>query len=296
MTAELRSAPGALRARLVNLGCTGVVAGVHALCVLVPFVAFSWRIVAFAMGSYMLQVLGITAGYHRYFSHHAFKTSRAFQFVLGWLGCAAMQNGPLWWASGHRRHHRFSDKPGDPHSPVLRGFLYSHIGWVLDGTNDHPDLANVKDFTGFAELRFLDAWKWVPTLATGVLATALFGLPGLAWVFGLATTLAFHAPLFVNSLGHMRGYQRYDTGDSSRNNALLAFVVLGEGWHNNHHHSQGLARHGRAWWEFDVTYYVIRTLALLRIVWAVREPRGAAIVVPVLVPAGARGAASDRAA
>jgi stearoyl-CoA desaturase (delta-9 desaturase) len=285
MTAELRS--HGWRARLVNIGCTGVVVGVHALCVLLPFVAFSWRIVAFAFGSYLLQVFGITGGYHRYFSHHAFKTSRVFQFVLGWLGCAAMQNGPLWWASGHRRHHRFSDKPGDPHSPVLRGFLYAHIGWVLDGTNDHPDLANMKDFTGFAELRFLDAWKWLPTIATGVLATALFGLPGLAWVFALATTLAFHAPLFVNSLGHMRGSQRFDTGDSSRNNALLAVVVLGEGWHNNHHHAQSLARHGRVWWEIDVTYYVIRLLQLLHIVWAVREPRPDAAVVPVVRPVGA---------
>jgi stearoyl-CoA desaturase (Delta-9 desaturase) len=275
---------GALRARLVNLGSTGVVVGVHALCLLVPFVAFSWRIVAVAATSYVLQVLGITAGYHRYFSHHAFKTTRVFQFVLGWLGCSAMQNGPLWWASGHRRHHRFSDVEGDPHSPVLRGFLYAHIGWVLDGTNDRPDLGNMKDFTRYPELRFLDAWKWVPTIVTGVVCTALFGLPGLAWGFGLATTLAFHAPLFVNSMGHMRGSQRFDTGDSSRNNAWLAVVVLGEGWHNNHHHAQGLARHGLMWWEIDVTYYTIRVLQALRIVWAVREPR-LVVPVPVVLPA-----------
>ena len=271
-----RVRPGALSERLVTLGCTGLVVGVHGLCALVPFVAFSWRIAAFATGSYVLQVLGITCGYHRYFSHHAFKTSRAFQFVLAWLGCSAMQNGPLWWASGHRRHHRFADTDGDPHSPVLRGFWYAHIGWVLDGTNDHPDLSNVRDLARFPELRFLDAWKWLPTIATGIIATAVWGLPGLVWVFGVATTLAFQAPLFVNSLGHMRGSRRFDTADSSRNNALLAVVVLGEGWHNNHHHAQGLARHGLAWWEMDVTYYAIRVLQALRIVWAVREPRVAA--------------------
>jgi stearoyl-CoA desaturase (Delta-9 desaturase) len=277
----------ALRARLINLGSTGVVVGVHALCLLIPFVACSWRIVAVAGGSYVLQVLGITAGYHRYFSHHAFKTSRAFQFVLAWLGCSAMQNGPLWWASGHRRHHRFSDRPGDPHSPALGGFWHAHLGWVTSGANDHPDLANMKDFTRFAELRFLDAWKWVPTIATGVICTVGWGLPGLAWGFALATTLAFHAPLFVNSLGHMRGSRRFDTGDSSRNNAMLGVLVLGEGWHNNHHHAQGLARHGLVWWEVDVTYYAIRLLQAVHLVWGVREPRVVPVVVAVAPVPGA---------
>ena len=273
-----------LRARLVNIGSTGLVVGVHALCAGLPFVHFSWRIVAFALASYVLQVLGITAGYHRYFSHHAFKTTRAFQLVLGWLGCSAMQNGPLWWASGHRTHHRFSDKQGDPHSPVLRGFWYAHLGWVLDGTHDRPDLGNVSDFTRYPELRFLDAYKWVPTIANGVLFTLLFGLPGLVWVFGLGTTLAFHAPLFVNSLGHLRGRRRFETSDSSRNNALLGILVLGEGWHNNHHHAQRLARHGLAWWEIDVTYYVIRMLQAVHVVWDVQEPRTAKRSRARLVP------------
>jgi stearoyl-CoA desaturase (delta-9 desaturase) len=266
----------ALRARLINLGSTGVVVGVHALCVLTPFVRLSWRIAALTAASYAIQVLGITAGYHRYFSHRAFRTSRAFQFVLAWLGCSAMQNGPIWWASGHRRHHRFSDKPGDPHSPVLGGFWHGHLGWVLDGSQDHPDLANVRDLTGFAELRFLDEWKWIPTLVTGAVSLLLFGFPGFVWIFGVATTLAFHAPLLVNSVGHLRGRRRFETGDSSRNNALLGVLVLGEGWHNNHHHAQGLARHGLAWWEVDVTYYTIRVLQLVRIVWNVREPRASA--------------------
>jgi stearoyl-CoA desaturase (delta-9 desaturase) len=261
-----------VRVRIVNLGSTGVVVGVHALCAGVPLVRFSWMNVLLAAASYCVQVFGITAGYHRYFSHRAFKTSRVFQFVLAWLGCSAMQNGPLWWASEHRTHHRFSDQPGDPHSPVLRGFWYSHIGWVLDGTNDHPDLANVRDFMRYPELRLLDAYKWVPTMVSAVLCALLLGLPGLVWVFGLGTTLAFHAPLLVNSLGHIHGRRRFDTKDSSRNNALLGVLVLGEGWHNNHHHRQGLARHGLTWWEVDVTYYGLRLLQALRVVWGVREP------------------------
>jgi len=259
-----------LRARLVNVGCTGVVVGVHAVALLAPFVAFSWRVGVLAIGSFLLQTWGITAGYHRYFSHHAFKTSRVLQFGLAWLGCAAMQNGPLWWASGHRRHHRFSDRPGDPHSPVLGSFWHAHLGWVLSGENDRPDLANVRDFSRYAELRFLDRFKWLPTLATGIACAAWLGLPGLVWGLGVATTLAFHAPLFVNSAGHRWGRRRFATNDASRNNALLGVLVLGEGWHNNHHHDPSSARHGFAWWEIDVTYYGIWCLARLGLAWDVR--------------------------
>jgi stearoyl-CoA desaturase (Delta-9 desaturase) len=266
------------RDRLVNLGSTGIVVGVHGLCVLVPFVARSWTLVAVAVASYSLQTIGVTAGYHRYFSHHAFRTSRVVQFLLAWLGCAAMQNGPLWWASHHRRHHRFSDRPGDPHSPVVGGFWHGHLGWVLGGEYDRPDLSNVRDFSRFPELRWLDRYKWVPTLATGAVCGLAFGLPGVVWGLGVATTLAFHAPLLVNSVGHLWGSQRFDTHDSSRNNALLAALVFGEGWHNNHHHDPSAASHGLAWWEIDVSYYVIWVLSKLRIVWAVRARR----------PAGAR--------
>jgi stearoyl-CoA desaturase (delta-9 desaturase) len=258
---------------LVNLSSTGVVLGVHGVCLLAPFVSCSWRIVGFACASYVLQTFGVTAGYHRYFSHHAFKTSRVFQFVLAWLGCAAMQNGPLWWASGHRRHHRFSDRPGDPHSPVVGGFWHAHLGWVLSGENDHPDLANVRELVRFAELRFIDRFKWLPTVATGVVSAIAFGLPGVVWCLGIATTLAFHAPLLVNSAGHRWGGQRFATRDSSRNNFALALFVLGEGWHNNHHHDPSSAKHGFAWWEIDVTYCAIWLLSKLCIVWDVRRPR-----------------------
>jgi stearoyl-CoA desaturase (delta-9 desaturase) len=266
------TAPPTLRARLVNLGSTGVVVGVHALCAFAPFF-ISWRVVGLAVVSYLLQTLGVTAGYHRYFSHHSFKTGRVFQFILGWLGCAAMQNGPLWWASGHRRHHRFSDREGDPHSPVLGGFWHGHLGWVLSGENDHPDLANVKELAVFPELRFLDRFKWVPTIMTGVVCGLAFGWPGIVWGLGVATTFAFHAPLFVNSAGHLWGPRRFETKDSSRNNAFLSAIILGEGWHNNHHHDPSSARHGFTWWEIDITYYTIWSLSKLGVVWEVRRPR-----------------------
>jgi stearoyl-CoA desaturase (delta-9 desaturase) len=260
-------------ATLVNFASTGVVLGAHGACSLAPFVSCTWRVVGFAGALYLLLTFGVMAGYHRYFSHHAFKTSRVFQFVLAWLGCAAMQNGPLWWASVHRRHHRFPDRPGDPHSPVLGGFWHAHIGWLLSGANDRPDLANVREFSRFGELRLLDRFKWLPTLTTGAASALVFGWPGIAWGLGIATTLAFHAPLFVNSAAHTWGTRRFPTNDSSKNNALLGVLVLGEGWHNNHHHDPSSARQGLAWWEVDITYYGIWLLSKCRIVWDVRLPR-----------------------
>jgi stearoyl-CoA desaturase (Delta-9 desaturase) len=277
--------PGPFRARLVNLGSTAIVAGVHGLCLFAPIVAFSWRVVALAGASYVLQTLGVTTGYHRYFSHHAFKTGRVFQFVLAWLGCAAMQNGPLWWASSHRRHHRFSDRNGDPHSPVLNGFWHAHLGWVLSGDHDCPDLGNVREFSRFTELLFLDRFKWLPTMVTGALCALAFGAPGVVWGLGIATTLAFHAPLLVNSAGHLWGARRFDTKDSSRNNPVLGVLVLGEGWHNNHHHDPSSARHGLKWWEIDATYCAILALCRFGIVWDVRKPAPTPVVIPAMVRA-----------
>jgi stearoyl-CoA desaturase (delta-9 desaturase) len=270
---EREGAGSQWRAKLVNVSSTGVVVGVHGLGLAAPLVGGSWGLAGLAIASYSLQTLGVTAGYHRYFSHRAFKTGRVAQFVLAWLGCAAMQNGPLWWASHHRRHHRAPDTPGDPHSPVLGGFWHAHIGWVLSGANDRPDLTNVRDFARYAELRFLDRFKWVPTLATGAVSALAFGWPGVVWGLGVATTLAFHAPLFMNSAGHLWGAKRFETKDGSRNNAVLAAFVFGEGWHNNHHHDPSAAAHGYAWWEIDVTYWAIWALSKIGVVWAVRSRR-----------------------
>jgi stearoyl-CoA desaturase (delta-9 desaturase) len=266
-----------LAGALVRIGSTAVVATPHVLLTFAFFVRPSPAILVATLVSYAAQVFGITAGYHRYFSHHAFKTTRAFQFVLAWLGCTAMQNGPAWWASSHRRHHRFADRPGDPHSPVSGSLWHAHLGWVLSGAHDRPDLANAKDVTCFRELMLLERFKWIPTLMLGALAFALGGLAGFVWVFGVATCVAFHAPLLVNSVGHRWGGRRFETRDASRNNAWLGVLVLGEGWHNNHHHAPALAKHGLAWWEVDLTYVALRALAAFGVVWSLREapqPRG----------------------
>jgi stearoyl-CoA desaturase (Delta-9 desaturase) len=255
---------------------------VHLSCLLVLAVPFRWSLVALALGGYVIRMWAITAGYHRYFSHRAFKTSRAFQFVMAWVGTSSMQNGPLWWASWHRRHHKYSDGPLDPHSPVRRGFWDAHIGWALDGSRSgSPDLSNVRDLTRYRELVFLDDHKWLPIVFYIGICFAVAGVPGIVWGFSVSTVLLYHGTLLINSLGHVWGSRRYATGDESRNNPLLAIITLGEGWHNNHHHQMTSARQGFFWWEIDFSYYAIKALSLVGIVWGVRQPSEKALRGPL---------------
>jgi len=244
----------------------------HLAVLLVFLVPFSPFLLVLCLGSYLLRMWAITAGYHRYFSHRSFRTSRAFQLVLAVLGTMAMQNGPLWWASWHRRHHKYSDGPGDAHSPVQRGFFHAHIGWFLDGSHDYPSLANVRDLARYPELRFLDRHKWFPLVAYALFMYVVAGFPGVVWGFVVSTILCLHATACINSLAHVWGSRRYETNDQSRNNAFLAFITLGEGWHNNHHFDMNAARQGRKFWELDVTYYSLKLLELLGIVWGLRPP------------------------
>jgi stearoyl-CoA desaturase (delta-9 desaturase) len=251
----------------------GLFVGMHASALFVFAVPFSWRLVAMAAGSYALRMWGITAGYHRYFAHRSFRTSRVFQFLLALLGTTAMQNGPLWWASTHRHHHRHSDTQLDLHSPARRGFWYAHAGWIFDLRRPDPDRVNVKDLERYPELCLLDRHNWTPITAYGIGCYLLGGAGGLVWGFVVSTLALFHCTALVNSLSHVWGTRRFETRDRSRNNALLAVLTLGEGWHNNHHHCMSSARQGFLWWELDVTYYVLRALSWLGVVWDLREPR-----------------------
>jgi stearoyl-CoA desaturase (delta-9 desaturase) len=250
---------------------TGLLVVTHLACLVAFFTAFSWGLVALAAGAYAVRMWAITAGYHRYFAHRAYRTSRPFQFVLAWLGASAMQNGPLWWASIHRRHHKSSDGPGDPHSPRV-SFWHAHMGWFLSGRYEDLDLSNVADLARYPELRLVERWSWVPILAHIALCYAIAGLPGIVWGFAISTCACMHATFFINSLSHVWGTRRYETSDDSRNNPLLALVTFGEGWHNNHHRYQSSARQGFLWWELDATYVTLRILALLHVVRAMREP------------------------
>jgi stearoyl-CoA desaturase (delta-9 desaturase) len=245
----------------------------HLAVLLVFLIPFHWSLVALAVGSYLIKMWAITAGYHRYFAHRSFKTSRVFQFFLGLLGTTTMQNGPLWWASVHRRHHKFSDTALDPHSPIYGGFWHAQVLWIFDrGMNDF-DISNVNDLKVYPELRWLDAHRWIPIVGYALICFAIAGFAGVIWGFIVPTIASLHATAFINSLAHLWGSRRYlKTGDTSRNNLLLAVLCLGEGWHNNHHHYMSSARQGFFWWEIDITYYTLKVLSWLGIVWDVREP------------------------
>jgi stearoyl-CoA desaturase (Delta-9 desaturase) len=221
---------------------------------------------------YFLQMVGITAGYHRYFAHRAYKTSRWFQFALACLGCSALQKGPLWWAGHHRHHHRYSDTPEDVHSPHTGSFWRSHVGWILATDYNDTDWQGVRDWSRYPELCWLNRNHWVPGLALAVLCLLVGGASGLVWGFCVSTVLAYHATFAINSLSHLVGRRRYATADASRNNLFLALITLGEGWHNNHHHYQSSANQGFFWWEIDVSYYLIRLLGWTGLVWGVRTP------------------------
>ena len=236
----------------------------------VLYLGFSWKWMLLALGFYALRMLFVCVGYHRYFSHRTFKTSRVFQTVLAVLAQSSAQKGALWWAAHHRRHHKFSDLPGDVHSVKQSGFWHSHVGWVVGRQYDQTRLEEVPDLARFPELRWLDRYKLLPALALAVACLAFGGLHGLVWGFFVSTILLWHGTFTINSLSHMIGRRRFVTTDDSRNNWLLAIVTLGEGWHNNHHHYQSSARQGFYWWEYDIAYYFVKLLALVGLVWDVR--------------------------
>lgn len=236
---------------------------VHLSCFAAIWSGVSWRALALCAVLYGLRMFGVTAGYHRYFSHRAFATSRAFQFVLALLAQSSAQSSVLWWAANHRHHHRFSDTEHDLHSPLHRGFFYSHVGWLFVRRNQKTDLVQIEDLARFPELRWLHRFALAPAIFLGVLSFAIAGWSGLVVGFAWSTVLVWHATFCINSLAHVRGRARYVTGDGSRNNALLALITLGEGWHNNHHAHPTSARHGLAWYEFDPSWLLIRVLMKL---------------------------------
>jgi stearoyl-CoA desaturase (delta-9 desaturase) len=246
--------------------------GIHLAALAVFFVPFTWTAVALFLGFYALRVWALTAGFHRYFAHRAYKTSRWFQFVIGVLGSSAAQKGPIWWAGHHRRHHTYSDMDGDPHSPIVKNIWHSHVGWVLGREQAFTDWDRMKDWQKYPELKWLERFNIVPAVAVAVICYLVGGLSGLVWGFFLGTVCVYHSTFLVNSACHLMGYRRFKTTDASRNNWWVALLTFGEGWHNNHHHYQSSARQGFTWWEVDISYIVLRGLSAVGIVWDIREP------------------------
>ncbi len=261
---------------LLHAGCLGVfLTGVSPAALIVFFITFA------------LRMFGVTAGYHRYFSHRTYKTSRVFQYVLALLGAAALQKDHLWWAAHHRNHHRYTETQRDEHSPIIHGFFWAHVGWFMCKRNANlkPD-ALVPDLVKFPELVFLNRHQKIAAFSfLGLLMAfgyfAEFHAPQwgltlgqtLVWGFFISTVFLYHTTFMVNSVSHLWGTQPYDTKDSSRNNFLVAFLTFGEGWHNNHHRYPASEKHGLRWWEIDLTHGILKFLSWFGIVWDLSEAR-----------------------
>jgi stearoyl-CoA desaturase (delta-9 desaturase) len=245
----------------------------HLALGLVFVTGLSWEWVLLALASYLVRMFAVTAGYHRYFSHRAFKTNRLVQFLLAWVAQLSLQRGVLWWAARHRQHHKHADTAEDLHSPVRQGFWWAHAGWFLSRRYESTDSDAIKDFSRFPELVWLNDYWLVPAVSSVAFAWLLGGLPAVTWAIVVPTVLVWHASFAVNSLGHLFGKRRYLTPDTSRNSALLALLTLGDGWHNNHHRSQGSVGLGWLWFEFDPTFYALEFLSWVGVVRDLRPVR-----------------------
>ena len=257
-------------------------------------VGFHWIDVILFLSLYTVCAFGTTIGFHRYFTHKGFEAKAPVKATLAILGCMTMQGPLIQWVTDHRKHHALSDKPGDPHSPhvghgtgalgALRGFVHSHVGWMFSTKGMERGDAYGRDLFDDRLIRTIDKLYlvWVAltlgipfAIAYAVGGTWQAGLEGLVWG-GLIRIFAYqHATFAVNSICHMFGHQDYRSRDQARNNWLVALLVFGEGWHNNHHAFPASARHGLARRQVDISWLVIRGLEKLKLVWNVKVPDSA---------------------
>jgi stearoyl-CoA desaturase (delta-9 desaturase) len=245
---------------------------IHVLALGALFVEFHWYYPVVALGLYYLRMFGITAGYHRYFSHRSYKMGRSMQFLMALLGSTSAQKGVLWWSAHHRDHHKYSDQPEDIHSPVQRGFWWSHVGWILASRYNETKIDRIRDFAKYPELRWLNKYHLLPPLGLAAVLGLIGGVPMMIWGFCVSTVVLWHGTFTINSLSHVIGRRRYVTTDDSRNNWFLALITLGEGWHNNHHHYMSTANQGFYWWEVDFSYYALKMMSWVGLVWDLRTP------------------------
>lgn len=259
---------------------------VHLASLGVFFVPWTSELAIATIVSYFIRVFAWEGGSHRYFAHRTYDTSRAFQLFLAVLAAAAGVRGPLWWVTHHRLHHRTSDGVDDPHSPLYYGFWYSHMGWFFNQKNSETDLDAAKEFARYPDLVFVNKYHYVfPLLLLGALFllgeyTSLFGRFGLGWsavfwVFFLGTMLSLQSLFTINSFVHgikpgLFNHRRFDIDDSTTNCWPMCILTMGASWHNNHHRYAGSARVGFYWWQIDLTYYVLRLLSALGVIWNLR--------------------------
>jgi len=235
---------------------------------------FSWQALAVALFLFwMCTGLGISMGYHRLHTHRSYQVPLALEYFFAVCGTLTLEGGPIFWVATHRIHHQKSDQPGDPHSPRDGGW-WSHMGWLLVGESKHNNTPMMSKYApDLAKDRFyvwLNHYHWVPMIVLGVLLFAIGGVPFVLWGICLRVVVGLHSTWLVNSATHMWGSRRFATHDDSRNNWLIALITSGEGWHNNHHAHPTSARHGLAWYEFDLSWIQIKILMFFGIAKSVR--------------------------
>ena len=244
-------------------------AGLHVGCLLAPFY-FTWGAFSVALFLWWLTGgIGICLGFHRLLTHRGFQTFKPIEYAITVFGTMSLQGSPIHWVGTHRMHHRDSDREGDPHSPK-HGFDWSHMLWCVtsDPFGREPrDLA--KEMQSDPVHRWLDRYYWAPLVGLAAVLYVIGGMPWLVWGVFVRTVFSYHATWFVNSAGHTWGYRNFDTREYSTNNWWVALLAFGEGWHNNHHAFSRSARHGLRWWEIDMTWYTIRLMEKLHLVWNV---------------------------
>ena len=275
--------------RIANLAATLVPLG------LVGFAMWSawggalrWQDLVVLAVCYALTGLGITVGYHRLLTHRSFKTSAPMRALFAALGSAAIEGPVIEWVANHRKPHRFSDLPGDPHSPhldhgggwrgALGGLFHAHVGWIFADQELASEERYAKDLLTDPVVRFVDRtfllWVFVGLavpFALGFALTGSFvgGLTGLLWGGAVRIFLLHHSTFSINSLCHFFGRRRFATGDESRNLLWLSLPTLGEAWHNNHHAFPTSARHGLRWWQLDPSAWLIAGLERTGLIWDV---------------------------
>ena len=241
----------------------------HAACLGALYTGVSKAAAIVALVMYLVRGFGITAGFHRML-----------------FGSLAVQGGPLWWVSHHRSHHRYTETDKDIHSPRTQGLWDAHMGWMMKPESFMENGANARDLHKYPEIKFLQrnyaaiiygemfalfALGWVLNALYPALGTS--GLQMLVWGFFISTVALWHATFMVNSVCHRWGSKPHDANDDSTNNWLVGILAIGEGWHNNHHKFPYSARHGLRWWQFDLTWIVLRLMAALRLISDLRLPR-----------------------
>ena len=270
--------------------------GIHvlALSAAIPWL-FSWSgLILAGVGLYAFGTLGINVCYHRLLTHRSFTCPRWLERALTMLGFCNLQGSSIRWVASHRMHHQHSDSQPDPHTPLV-DFIWSHVGWLIV-MNPYIDTVSAvgryaadlcrDSFHMHLEKKFGWMWIWLAHvlviyaagmaigwgLGGSVMTSVQLGLSWVVWAVLVRTVLVWHITWGINSVTHLWGYRNFNTSDNSRNNWLLGYVSMGEGWHNNHHDDQRCAAHGRRWWELDVTYLTIRLLETVKLASHVMRP------------------------